>query len=45
MQLRSQVAVAVALAGSYSSDSIPSLGTFICPKKTAKEKKKKKTQR
>ena len=42
--LRSSVDVAVAVAGSYSSDSAPSLGTSICgrcgPKK-AKEKKKK----
>ena len=44
MQLESGVAVAV--AGSYSSDSTPSLGTSICPgcgpQKTKKKKKKKK---
>ena len=45
MQLRScvVVAVAVAVAGSCSSDSTPSLGTSIChrcgPKKTKKKKK------
>ena len=43
MQLRSGVAVAVALAGSYSSDLTPSLGTSICsgcgPKKSKKKKK------
>ena len=40
-QLRSHVAVAVAQAGSCSSVSTPSLGTFICcrccPKKTKKK--------
>ena len=30
MRLRSGVAVAVAEAGSYSSDSTPSLGTSVC---------------
>ena len=44
-QLRSQVAVAVAWAGSCISDLTPSLGTSVCfgysPKKQ-KEKKKKK---
>ena len=43
MRLGSHMAVAV--AGSYSSDSTPSLGTPICcecgPKKTKKKKKKK----
>ena len=38
------MAVAVAVAGSYSSDSIPSLGTSISrgcgPKKTKKKRKK-----
>ena len=46
MQLGSGTAVAVAVAGSYSSNSTPSLGTSICggcvPKKTKDEKKKKK---
>ena len=46
MWLRSGVAVAVAKAGGYSSDSTPSLVTSICcgrgPKKTTKKKKKKK---
>ena len=44
MWLRSGVAVAVVQAGSYSSDSAPSLGNSIChvcsPKKTKKKKKK-----
>ena len=39
--LGSHIAVAVVLAGSYSSDSIPSLGSSIChwysPKNTKKE--------
>ena len=43
MQLGSRVAVAVAVAGSCSSDVIPSLGTSIChgcsPKKTKDEKR------
>ena len=30
MQLRSGIAVAVAQAGSYSSDLTPSLGTSVC---------------
>ena len=42
-RLGSHVAVAVAWASSYSSDSTPSLGTSIChecgPKKTKKKKK------
>ena len=46
MQLGFRVALAVAVAGSYSSDSVPSLGTSICrgcgPKKTKDQKKKKK---
>ena len=45
MQLRSAVAVAVVQAGSFGSNSTPSLGTSICrgysPKKTPKKKKKK----
>ena len=44
MCLVSDVAVAVAVAGSYSSDSTSSLGTSICckfgPKKQKKKKKK-----
>ena len=43
MRLGSHVAVAVAMAGNYSSDSTPSLGTFVCcgcgPGKTKKKKK------
>ena len=43
-QLGSCVAVAMAVAGNCSSDSAPSLGTFICcgcgPKKQKKKKKK-----
>jgi len=38
MWLGSGVAVAVAKASSCSSDLTPSLGTFICPKKTKKKK-------
>ena len=45
MLLRSDIAVAVAQAGSYSSDLTPSLGTYICygcgPKKQKKKKMKK----
>ena len=45
-QLGSHIAMAVAQAGSYSSDSTPSLGTSIRhgygPKKTKDQKKKKK---
>ena len=48
MRLRSSVAVAVAQAGSCTSDSSPSLGTSICcrysPKKQ-KQKKPKKTKK
>ena len=40
MRLRSCVAVAVVYAGSYSSDSTPSLGTSICCGCTTKERKK-----
>ena len=44
-RLGSGVAVALAYAGSYSSDLTPSLGTSLCsgcsPKKAIKEKKKK----
>ena len=47
MQLRSQVAIAVAKARGCSSDSIPSLGTFICcgsgPKKQTNKQTKNKT--
>ena len=39
--LGSCAAVAVAVAGNCSSNSTPSLGNSICPKKTKKEKKKK----
>ena len=46
MRLGSHVAVAVAYAGSCSSDSTPSLGTSICPGcGPKKEKKKKKRKR
>ena len=48
-QLGSNVAVAVALAGDYSSDETPSLETSICcecnPKKEKKKKKKKKERK
>ena len=40
-RFRSWVAVAVAQARSYSSDSTSSLGTSICPKKTKKQNKAK----
>ena len=44
VQIGSRVAVALAQAGGYSSDKIPSLGTSIChgcgPKRTKKKKKK-----
>ena len=43
-KLRSGVAVAMAVAGSWSSNSTPSPGTYIChrsgPKKQKKKKKK-----
>ena len=42
MRLGSWVAVAVAQAGSYSSNSPPSLGTSICHRCSPKEEKKKK---
>ena len=46
MQLGSHVAVALVLAGGYSSDSTPRLGTSICrgvaQRNTKKTKKKKK---
>ena len=49
MQLRSGVAVAEAVASSYSSNSTPSLGTSIChrcrPKKTKKRKEKRKRKK
>ena len=49
MWFGSSVAVAVAAAGSYSSNLIPSLGTSICrgcsPKKTQKKKKKNQTKK
>ena len=42
MRLASHIAVVVAVAGSYSSNSTPSLGTSICrgcgPKKTKKKR-------
>ena len=44
VQLGSGVAVTVTKAGGYSSDSTPSLGTFICrgcsPKKTKRQQQK-----
>ena len=44
MQLGSDIAVAVAVAGNYSSDLTPSLGTSICcwcgPKKEKKERER-----
>ena len=39
MLLGSRVAEDVGEAGNWSSDSTPSLGTSICPKKTQKKKK------
>ena len=42
MQLESSIAVAVAKAGSCSSNSTPRLGTSICLKYSPKKKKKKK---
>ena len=42
MWFRSSVAVAVALASSYSSDLIPNLGTSICHRCGHKKRKKKK---
>ena len=48
-RLGSCVAVALAWAGGYSSDSTPSLGTSIChrsgPRNSKKTKKKKKKKR
>ena len=44
-RLRSGVAVAVAQASSYSSDSTPSLGTSICHKCGPKKKKERKTRK
>ena len=41
MQLKSCIAVAVALASTCSSDSTPSLGTSICHKCGLKKRKKK----
>ena len=41
MRLRSCIAVAVAVAGSCSSDLTPSLGTSICRRCSPKKKKKK----
>ena len=43
-QLGSRVAVAVAWAGSRSSNSTPSLGTFICHTCSLKKAKKKKNK-
>ena len=40
MRLRSHVAVAVAQAGGYSSDSTPSLGTSICCRSNPRKGKK-----
>ena len=40
MEFGSQVAVAVAMAGSCSSDSTPSLGTPMCHRHSPKKKKK-----
>ena len=45
MWLRSGIAVAVAYAGSCSSDSTPSLGTSVCPECNPKKKKKKKKKK
>ena len=42
MQLRSCVAVAMAVTSSCSSDSTPSLGTYICLECDSKKIKKKK---
>ena len=42
--LGSRVAVALVQAGSYSSDSTPSLGTSMCRERGPKETKKKKTK-
>ena len=48
MRLRSGVAMAVVQAGSYSSDSMPSLGTSICcrigPKKQNKQTQNRQTK-
>ena len=44
MRLRFHVAVALVQAGSYSSDSTPSLGTSMCRERGPKETKKKKTK-
>ena len=41
MQLRSGITVAVAQAGSYSSDSTPSLRTSICHRRGPKKRQKK----
>ena len=45
MRLRSGIAVAVVEAGSCSSNSTPSLGTFICYRCSTKKKKKKKKKK
>ena len=45
MRLRSRVVVAVAVAGSYSSHSTPSLGTSICSGLARKRQKTKKEKR
>ena len=49
MQLRSDIAVALAQAGGYSSDWTPGLGTSMyhrCgPKRTKRQKKKKKKKK
>ena len=44
MQLRSCVAVAMAVTSSCSSDSTPSLGTYICLECDSKKIKKKKKE-
>ena len=44
-QVRSGVAVAVAVASSYSSDLTPSMGTSICRRCSPKKAKKKKRER
>ena len=41
MQIRSHMAVAVAMAGSCSSDLTPSLGTSVCHRCCPKKQKRK----
>ena len=45
MRLRSRIAVAVALACGYSSDSTPSVGTSKCLGRSLKKQKKKKKKK